>query len=72
MNQIALSAADDLLSKLIEERVRLRALLVTPSGIRVRLPGFVDSKTRDGELIISVSGPPCDSSRGVNFLALSV
>jgi len=65
MNQISLPVARDLWSKLLNERTPLRVLLVTTSGVRVRLPGFIDSITPARGLMISVSGPPVDATRGL-------
>jgi len=64
MSQISLSVMDDLVSKLLSERIPVLAFLSTSSGIRVRMPGFVDSKTNSDGIIVSVSGPPIDVERG--------
>jgi hypothetical protein len=64
MSQISEPEAVDLLSKLQAERTPLCALFVSPSGSHARIPGFVDSVTRDKGLIISVSGSPIDVLRG--------
>jgi hypothetical protein len=63
MSQISLSAARDLLSKLLSERIPLRALFVSPSGVRSLMPGFVDSISQHNGLGISESGPPIDVTR---------
>ena len=52
------------MSKLLEERVPLRALFISPSGARMYLAGFVDSKTASNGLGISASGPPIDVKQG--------
>ncbi len=64
MSQISLREAADLIEKLLSERISVRASFFAPSGARVFLPGFVDSATSRNGLVISVSGPPLDESRG--------
>lgn len=64
VSQISLREAADLIEKLLSERVPLRGFFVSPSGTRIVLPGFVDSATSEHGLVISVSGPPLDASKG--------
>jgi hypothetical protein len=64
MSQISFSDTCDLLKKLLDERVPLVAFLRSPSGPEARLPGFIDSLTRDNGLAISASGPPIDPNCG--------
>jgi hypothetical protein len=72
MAQISQQEAADLVSKLLAERIPLRAFLTSFSGTRVNMPGFVDSNTFDNGLTISVSGPPVDTARGyLNFFPFS-
>ena len=62
--QISISDAEGLLNKLLSERTAVHALLVSPSGARSRISGFLDSKTRENGLVVSTSGPPLDAERG--------
>jgi hypothetical protein len=64
MSQISAPEAEDLLSKLLLERIPLRVTFASPSGTRVIMSGFLDSKTVAHGLIILASGPPIDVSRG--------
>jgi hypothetical protein len=64
MSQISLEDADLILDKLISERVPLVAFLSTPSGLYAKLSGFLDSKTDEVGLVISVARPP---SAGVAY-----
>lgn len=64
MAQISQSEARDLLSKLLSERTPLIASLHSPSGADAKIPGFIDSMTRDNGLIVSVSGPPIKPEGG--------
>jgi hypothetical protein len=63
LDQISVSEASDLLSKLLSERISLLAFFRSPR-LEFRLPGFVDSVTSDNGLVVSVSGPPIDTKRG--------
>ncbi len=64
MSQISQAEAADLMGKLFTERIPVQALFVSPDGTRISLFGFVDSVTRDVGIVVSVSGPPIDVSRG--------
>lgn len=64
MSQISQPETVDLLSKLLTERIPVRAFLVSQTGTRSTLSGFVDSVTRDDGLIVSRTGPPIDVSQG--------
>jgi hypothetical protein len=61
--QISPSDADDLLSKLLSERIPLVAFFRSPV-FEARIKGFVDSKTQKTGITISVSGPPIDVNKG--------
>lgn len=64
MSQISLLEAQDLIHKLLTERIPLRTFFVSPrTGTEIAIPGFVDSLVK-GKLAISVSGPPLDNSKG--------
>jgi hypothetical protein len=63
VSQISQPEAVDLLDKLLTEHVSVEAFFFSRFGTGM-LPGFVDSVTRDNGLVISVSGPPIDVSRG--------
>lgn len=45
MRQISLHEADDLLAKLLSDRVPLTAFFMFPNGVRLQIPVFLDSKT---------------------------
>ncbi len=69
MGQISQQEAADLLHKFITERIRVQAYFISQKT-RVNLTGFVDSVTMDNGIVVSVSGPPIDVSRGyVSFHA---
>lgn len=64
MSQISLEEGEDLLSKLLSERIRLSIVFQTPSGTRTILSGFLDSKTLANGLIFLASSPAIDVLRG--------
>jgi hypothetical protein len=63
MAQISHLEAQDLLSKLLAEQVRLVAFFRSPR-VEIRLAGFVDSLTTANGITISLSRPPIDVSQG--------
>lgn len=56
-NIISSQAADDLLSKLVLERIPVHALLTSTTGSQTALCGFVDGCSAK-QLVISVDRPP--------------
>jgi hypothetical protein len=64
MNKISASQAEDLLSKLLEEHVPVRMYFLSPSGLRVFMRGFVDSKTVQHGVFLRLSKPPIDPDEG--------
>jgi hypothetical protein len=68
MAQISPLEADSLLSKLLTERIPLKAFFKAPF-VEVQIPGFIDGKTAEDGVLISESGPPIDVRHG--FLRVS-
>jgi len=64
MSQVSQAEAADLLSKLLSDRVPVQAFFFPTIGTRISLVGFVDSFTPDNAVVVSVSGPPIDFTRG--------
>lgn len=64
MPQISLSEADSLLSKLLSEHIPVVAHMGSNSGAEARIVGFIDSKTTEGVITVSTSGPPIDVDKG--------
>jgi hypothetical protein len=64
VSQISQPDAADLLNKLLSERIPVSAFFVSSTGTRVSIPGFVDSVTSAEGVVVSISGPPIDVSRG--------
>jgi hypothetical protein len=64
MAEISMEVAEDLISKLLNERIPIHALLRTSSGAEARISGFVDSKTALNGLVVSTSGPPLVAEKG--------
>lgn len=64
MSQISLSEANDLLSKLLKEKIPVHVASVSSEGMTANLTGFVDSICNENGVTISASGPPIVVSRG--------
>lgn len=58
MNQVSLEEAEGLLGKLLTERIPVQAHFASPSGARVRISGFIESKTTQKGVTISTTGSP--------------
>ena len=63
-----ISARDtaDLLSKLVSERIPVRAVLRFPCGTRVTFSGFADSLTEFG-LVLSLTRPPSAGAAAISI-----
>ncbi len=57
MSQISCLEALDLLEKLVSERIPLLASLKTPSGVRMRALGFVETATHAHGIVVSNTLP---------------
>lgn len=68
-NIIPWEDARDLINKLLAEHIPLHAMLISPTGTRTVLRGFVDSATVEHGLCISAGRPP---SAGPGFIAVPI
>lgn len=66
---LSIEEARDLLNKLFSERIPVLAFFSSPTGAQARLNGFIDSITRDGGLVVSVTRPP---SQGAGFIGFPI
>lgn len=64
MPRISQSETEELISKLLAERIPVRAHLKSSSGAEANISGFVDSKTSVGTVTVSSSGPPIKVEEG--------
>lgn len=64
MSQISVGEAEDLLGKLLAERIPTRMLFLSPSGARLLMSGFIDSKTIKNGVGFSATSPTVDVMQG--------
>jgi hypothetical protein len=62
MPQISFPEASDLLEKLFTERIRVHALLISPTGVRAQVKGLIDSGTLEVGLVVSSTRPSPDAA----------
>jgi hypothetical protein len=66
-NAIAFSEGVDLLNKLFSEQTPLFALLISPTGTRIRIAGRLDSLTREVGMVILSARPPSATSASIRI-----